>query len=120
MARSLFEQHGGFATVSKIVMAFYDRVLDSDVIGPYFEDVEMPDLIDHQTKFIASLMGGPASYSDEHLRQIHASLGIDHAAMDEMVRLFRENLQEFGFDDDSIAKLVSELEQRRPIITERR
>lgn len=117
--RSLFERHGGFATVSKIVMAFYDRVLDSEVIGPFFDDVEMPDLIDHQTKFIASMMGGPASYSDEHLRQIHHELGIDHPAMDEMVRLFRATLTDFGFDAESVAALASEIERRRSIIVGR-
>lgn len=114
--RSLFERHGGFAAVSQIVLAFYDRVLDSDVIGPFFETVEMPDLIDHQTKFVASMMGGPASYSDEHLRQIHASLGIDHMAMDEMVRLFRDTLQDFDFDEASIEALVGEIERRRSVV----
>jgi len=44
---SLFELYGGFASVSKIVMAFYDKILDSDIAGPYFDDVDMKALIDH-------------------------------------------------------------------------
>jgi len=56
MARSFFERHGGFATVSKIVMRNYDHVIDSNVIGPYFENVDMPRLIDRQTKFVASIV----------------------------------------------------------------
>lgn len=54
---TMFERYGGFANVSKIVMSFYDKVLDSDVIGDYFEDVDMWALIDHQTKFIAPPAG---------------------------------------------------------------
>jgi len=53
MARTPFEKYGGFATVSKIVMVFYDRVLDSDIMAPFFDDVDMRRLTDHQTKFIS-------------------------------------------------------------------
>lgn len=52
---SLFEKYGGFAAISKIVMDFYGRVLDSDEIGHFFDDVEMGRQIDHQTKFIAQV-----------------------------------------------------------------
>jgi hemoglobin len=57
----MLERYGGFPTLSRIVMDFYDRVIDSDVLGPFFEDVDMRRLVDHQTKFVAWLMGGPAS-----------------------------------------------------------
>ena len=48
--------HGGFANVNKIVMAFYNKALDSDVIGDFFEDIDMPTLIDHQTNLISNVM----------------------------------------------------------------
>ncbi len=47
MAASMFERYGGFATVSKVVMAFYEKALDSDIIGDFFEDIDMALLIDH-------------------------------------------------------------------------
>ena len=47
MATTLFERYGGFAAVSKVVLAFYDRVLDDEQVGPYFDDVDLPKLIDH-------------------------------------------------------------------------
>lgn len=55
---TMFDRYGGFTSVSKIVMSFYDKVLDSETVGPYFEDIDMKALIDHQTKFIAQVMGG--------------------------------------------------------------
>ncbi|HSH41905.1 MAG TPA: hypothetical protein VK973_07260 [Arenicellales bacterium] len=64
---TIFERCGGFAKVSRIVMSFYDRVGDSEILAPYFETTDMRVLVDHQTKFVASLMGGPASYGDETL-----------------------------------------------------
>ena len=62
---STFQKYGGFSTVSRVVMTFYDKVLDSDVVGPFFDDIDMPRQIDHQTKFVASIMGGPDAMSDD-------------------------------------------------------
>lgn len=33
MSGSLYEKYGGFAVVNRIVMAFYDALLDSDELG---------------------------------------------------------------------------------------
>ena len=96
MTRPLFEKYGGFAQVSKVVMSFYDKVLDSEIIGPYFDNIDVRRLIDHQTKFIASVMGGPASFSNEALRQVHANLDTDKNSFDEMTRLLTETLTEIG------------------------
>jgi hemoglobin len=116
MASTIFERCGGFAVVSRVVMAFYDKVLDSDVLGPYFDHVEMKRLIDHQTKFVAAIMGGPASVTDERLRHVHEHLGIDRAAFREMVRLMTETLDEFGFARDDVDQIRHEIERRAPYI----
>ncbi len=116
MARSIFDRYGGFAFLSRVVMAFYDKVLDSDLLAPYFEDVDMRRLIDHQTKFIAFLMGGPASYANEHLAQVHARLGIDRAAFDAMIATMRETLEDCEMEPADVATLVHELRSRAPWI----
>ncbi len=116
MARSMFERYGGFAKLSKVVMAFYDKVLDSDVIGGYFEDVDMRRLIDHQTKFIAAIMGGPASYTNETLRELHARMKIDRAAFDEMAALLEETLEDFDFEREDIDQIIAAVNSRRAYI----
>ena len=116
MATSLFQKYGGFAKVNRIVSAFYEKVIDSDVTGPYFDDVDVRALIDHQTKFIAQVMGGPASYSDEALRKVHAPHDIDRAAFDEMARLLRETLEEAGFDPEDVADVMAEIEARSRVV----
>ena len=113
---SVYEKYGGFKTVSRVVMTFYDMVLDSDQIGDYFEDIDMARQIDHQTKFIASLMGGPASFSDARLKQVHAALGISHADFDEMAGLLTEALAMHGVEESDISTVMAEVEARRTII----
>ena len=42
-SETLFEKYGGFASVFPIVNAFYDSVLDSEVVSYMFDDVERFD-----------------------------------------------------------------------------
>jgi hemoglobin len=116
MAASIFERCGGFGSVSKIVMAFYNKALDSDVIGDFFEDIDMRTLIDHQTKFISSAMGGPASYSNDMLRQVHGGLKIDVAAFNEAISLLRETFEEFELDPEDIVTVIEDIRNRAQYI----
>jgi hemoglobin len=116
MAASMFERYGGFATISKVVMAFYDKALDSDVIGDFFEDIDMPALIDHQTKFIAMAMGGPASYTNEMLRQVHSDLKIDTPAFNEAVSLLQQTLEEFGVVPEDVNVVIEDIRNRAQYI----
>lgn len=118
MAKTLFEKYGGFKSVSRIVMSFYEKALDSDQIGDYFENIDMPRLIDHQTKFISTIMGGPASYTDDRLRKTHEHLKLSHADFDEMANLLRETLVEHGMERADVDHVIREVEARRgPIIS---
>ncbi len=119
MARTLFQKYGGFAAISRIVLSFYDRVLDSDRIGHFFEDINLSRLVDHQTKFIAALLDGPASFSNHHLAQMHAHLGISDADFDEMMRLLDDSLAEHGFTPEDRDHVMREIEARRGVIVSR-
>ena len=116
MARSIFEKYGGFGPVSRLVMEFYDRVLDSDRLAPYFENVDMRRQIEHQTTFIASIMGGPASHTNEALRQVHAHLKIDQVSFDELTGILRETLIDFDFEPEDVDEVMRDIESRKNFI----
>ena len=113
MAQSIFERNGGFAAVSRVVSAFYEQVLDSPTLGPYFEEVDMRRQIDHQTKFIASIMGGPASYSNAQLARTHKVLSISDADFYEVTDLLKEALEDADFSESDISEVYSELVKRK-------
>lgn len=119
MSTSLFEHYGGFAKISRVVSDFYERMLDSPNLASYFKDTNMRRLVDHQTKFIASLMGGPAEFSNEALERSHARLNIDQASFDEMLGLLAETLEDFDFEDSDIKTLMSEMKSRSKYIITR-
>jgi hemoglobin len=117
---TIFERYGGFAKVSRVVSSFYDRVLDAPLLAPYFAGIDMRRQIDHQTKFIAALMGGPASYTREHLQRVHARLGITDEAFDELTLLLRETLEDFDFEEGDIAAVYGEVVSYRSTVVTRR
>lgn len=116
MALTIYERAGGFSAVRKVVSDFYDKVLESPTVAHHFEGVEMRRLIDHQTRFVAFLMGGPASYTEEHIEHLHRRLGITLPEFDEVVELLEETLEDHGFATEDIAKICQELRKRESII----
>ena len=116
MSQSLFQKYGGFAAISRVVLTFYDKALDSDQIGEFFEDIDMKRLVDHQTKFISSLLGGPASFANDRLQQLHSRFDISNQDMDEMAKLLAESLDEHGFDPADRDTVIHEIEARRGYI----
>lgn len=116
MAQTIFERYGGFSVVRKVVSDFYDRVLESDA-AHHFATVEMRALIDHQTAFISSLMGGPGTnYTDEALGRIHARLDITDAEFDQTLAILGETLEDHGFEPEDVAHLAGKFADRRPVI----
>jgi hemoglobin len=109
MKRTIFEKYGGFSSISRVVLGFYNKMLDSPLTRPYFEGINMKRLIDHQTKFVATLMGGPASYTREHIGRVHAHLGITEPAFEESMELLRETLEDHSFDDGDIDQVTDEM-----------
>lgn len=110
MSASLFDKYGGFGTVSKIVREFYRSVTASPQLKGYFVGVNMERLIDHQTKFIAHAMGGPAEYTGRELAAAHRRLNIRPEDFDEVAAILREVLEDAGMeggDVDAVIGLVA-------------
>jgi hemoglobin len=116
MSQTVFERNGGFASVRKIVSTFYDLVLEDEVMAPYFEGVNMRSQIDHQSKFISAVMGGPGSYTDDHLQRVHARLSIDKEAFDIMGGLLREAMEDHGMVDADVNAVMHEIVIREHLV----
>ncbi len=113
---STFQKYGGFSAVSRVVMSFYEKVLDSDIVGHHFEDVDMPRLMDHQTKFVSALMGGPAAMDDDRLEYVHRKLDITSQEFDEIVYLLSEAMDQNGMDEADIQSVARAFEAKRSLI----
>ena len=117
MANSLFEKYGGFSTIHSIVIEFYNSVLDSDEVGPFFDGTDMESLIDHQTKFISFLLGGPVSYPDAKLKAAHSTLDIQDQHFDTIKSLLGESLAAFDVEAADITAVLDKIESYRSVIS---
>ncbi len=113
---SLFNRYGGSEKISLWVIAFYEKARESNVLAPYFRNTDFPRLLDHQTKFISSMMGGPMRFDDAAIAHAHRNLGIDREAFDHMLRLFQETLAEFNVAPDDVRGIVAELRRREHLV----
>lgn len=118
MEQSLFEKYGGFAKVSRIVLALYNKIIEDDDIGPFFDDVDMSRIVDHQTKFVSSLLGGPASFSDDQIERMHNHLSITADHFDKLKVILSATLAEHGMEPADIETVVEAFDQRRNLVVE--
>jgi len=57
MVETMLEKYGR-GRLTQIVSSFYGDVLRSSRLAPYFADVSIAGLIEHQSRFLAMVMGG--------------------------------------------------------------
>lgn len=119
MEKSLFDKYGGFSTISKIVLTFYDRMIEDDDVGPFFDDIDLSKLIDHQTKFISSLMGGPATFSDDHIERAHKHMVIKNYHFDRLKEIVAQTLTDFDVTPNDVDVIVAGFEKRRVLLVEK-
>lgn len=116
MDDTIYKKYGGFSKISRVVLTLYDRILDDDTIGPYFDEVDMNRIVDHQTKFISSLLGGPASYSDDQIRKMHSHLSIGPEEFEALLEILRDVLAEHNFEEKDIETIVTAFGGRRDLV----
>ncbi len=120
MVQSVFERCGGFQNVRRVVSDFYDKVLDSEQLQGYFEDVDMARLVYRQTKFIAHIMGGPVSINDDNLRKVHFAPGISHSEFAEAALLLEETWEDHNFASSDVAEIMESLRTARRLDSDSR
>jgi hemoglobin len=116
MAQTVLARSGGFARVRHVVVAIYDKALDHATLQRHFENIDMPKLIDHQTRMIAGVMDGDDAFDDETLRRAHARLGITAQDFDDMGVILRETLGDFGYSPADVDHVCSEFGRRRHLV----
>jgi hemoglobin len=96
MQRPYLEKFGGAVGVSRIVFRFYDLLLESERLRRFFEGIDMPRLIEHQTAVIVTVLSGEPPLSRREILAAHAHLDIGPEDFDEMIALLQRAVAEAG------------------------
>ena len=61
-------------------------------------------------------MGGPASFDDAHLENMHRGLGITEEAWDAVVGVLLNTLGSFNVEESDIQQIVGAVGSKKPFI----
>lgn len=104
---SLYSRLGGREGIRAVVDDFYDRLLDDEALGPFFEDADVSRLRRTQTDFLCEAAGGPETYDAEAVRAAHLDVPFTPAHIEQALALLRESLGAFDVPEED-AELVVE------------
>lgn len=107
MANTIWDRYGGYSFVAKAVDDFYAQVLLSQNLVPYFENINMERLIEHQIETIGAVMGGPYELDVEMLRIAHAHLKITQDHFNEVAVILADTLKTNGLSPEDANELMA-------------
>lgn len=97
MEANLYEQIGAAEGISRLIDAFYSRVLADPELKRFFADVEMAKLRRMQVELFSSALGGPQRYSGRPMIQAHRHLKIGLQDYQRFIRHLFDTLDDAGF-----------------------
>ena len=74
--QTTYERIGGEDGITRLVGAFYERVLADPSLAPFFAQVSMDKLRRMQVQFFSAALGGPDHYRGQPLGLVHQGRGI--------------------------------------------
>lgn len=86
---------------------------DTD-LAPYFVDVDMKSLRQHQFEMISAATGGPVQYTGREMGSAHADLGIAPEHFDRVVMHLVASLGDAGVAEGDIADVAAALGPLKP------
>ncbi|MEX1001544.1 MAG: globin [Crocinitomicaceae bacterium] len=102
--KTIYEKLGD-ERLKQLVDAFYERVFQSEVIGPLFNQTDKDVIKDKQFCFLTQFLGGPQRYFEKYgnpkMRMRHLPHPIDETAKNEWLRLMKEAINTLDWDEDN-------------------
>jgi truncated hemoglobin YjbI/quinol monooxygenase YgiN len=101
---TLYDWAGGADAFERLTEAFYRHVLEDDVIGPLFADMDH-DHPRYVAMWLGEVFGGPARYTEErggyhHMLTQHLGKGISEPQRRRWMNLLLDAADETGLPDD--------------------
>ena len=101
---TLYEWLGGQAVLDRLTTRFYERVKDDAILAPVFAHMS-GDHPHHVALFLAEVLGGPTTYSEQHgghahMVSRHLSRHLSQVQRRAWVALLLDTADELGIPDD--------------------
>ena len=109
MSESLFDQVGGAEVVEKVVNRFYDRVVNDEQLGKFFENASVDRIKSMQRQLFGVALGGPLTYQGRPLNEVHKGMGITRDDLSLYIEHLVETLSEMEIAPESANQFVARI-----------
>jgi hemoglobin len=116
---TLYEESGGDEMLSQAIDGLYERMLADPTIAPWFENINLNNLKEHQRAFLAVGLGGPEAYAGRSMKNAHAGMGISDEAYTTTLGHLTDALKELNVDAEAVRQIIKRIEMMRAAIVER-
>lgn len=103
---TLYERLGEREGIRAVVDDFYDRLIEDEFLGPFFDGANMDKLRRTQTDFLCEAAGGPETYDAEPVREAHLHISFEPVHIERAVTHLYETLDAYDVPDKDAEKVV--------------
>lgn len=101
---TLYEWVGGMEALTRLTKRFYEHVGVDELLQPVFAHMDAAHS-EHVAAFLAEVLGGPTSYSEQHgghphMIRKHLNRHLDHDKRRRWIELLLATADELGLPDD--------------------
>jgi truncated hemoglobin YjbI/predicted pyridoxine 5'-phosphate oxidase superfamily flavin-nucleotide-binding protein len=112
---ALYDRIGGDQAMDIAVDLFHRKLLEDDLVGRFFDDVDIAAQRLEQKSFLAMAFGGPYQYSGVDLRKLH-EMGLEAQHFDRISAILKETLEELKIGASEIEDVLQVIETTRETI----
>lgn len=105
--QTLYDRLGGHDGIRAVVDDFYDRLVEDEDLGPFFEGSDMELLRRTQTDFLCEAAGGPETYDAAPVREAHLHVPFTPEHIQRAVELLEESLDAFDVPAEDAQRVVN-------------
>jgi truncated hemoglobin YjbI len=109
----LYHRIGGDQAMDLAVDLFRRKLVEDDLVGRFFEDVDMPDQRLKQKAFLAMALGGPNQYSGVELVR---KMGLEARHFDRVSAILKETLEELKIGAAEIEEAMQVIDTTREAV----
>ncbi|MGH8492539.1 MAG: methyl-accepting chemotaxis protein [Moraxellaceae bacterium] len=104
---SLFELLGGTPAIEATVDEFYRRVMEDELLAPFFKAKRMPHLKQMQVDFFTQALGGGNVYEGPSMKEVHARFNISAEHFGHVATHLQATLQHLGVEKGLMEAVMS-------------